>query len=144
MTGSDASANALFGKLQEVTAVRVGVDPVITVAANSSGGVCGKMISPQSLSVATAAAGLVGHESDIFRFTVKHSIFLTALIGLLAYMQSYFLSWMVPVYAGAATAAPMVKTAYQPDRGAIYLAITLIIVLIVAVSARVAGKGKPA
>ncbi len=144
MTGSDASANALFGKLQEVTAVRVGVDPVITVAANSSGGVCGKMISPQSLSVATAAAGLVGHESDIFRFTVKHSIFLTALIGLLAYMQSYFLSWMVPVYAGASAAAPVAKAAYQPGKGAAWLAFTFIIVLAVAVAARIAGKGRPA
>lgn len=144
MTGSDASSNALFGKLQEVTAARVGVDPVITVAANSSGGVCGKMISPQSLSVATAAAGLVGHESDIFRFTVKHSIFLTALLGLLAYMQSYFLAWMVPASAGAAAAAPAARAVYQPGRGAAWLAATFVIVLAVAVAARRAGKGRPA
>jgi lactate permease len=117
---------------------------VITVAANSSGGVCGKMISPQSLSVATAAAGLVGHESDIFRFTFKHSVFLTALIGLLAYMQSYFLAWMVPIYAASSSAAPLAKTVYAPGRGAVYLAITLLIVLIVAVSATVAGKRRPA
>lgn len=66
MTGFDTSSNAFFGKLQEVTATSIGVDPVITLAANTSGGDCGKMISPQSLSVATAAVGLVGHEFDIF------------------------------------------------------------------------------
>jgi lactate permease len=98
MTGSDTSSNALFGKLQEVTATQIGVDPVVTVATNSSGGVCGKMISPQSLSVATAATGLVGQEGDIFRFTLKHSIILTAVIGAMAYLQAYYLTWMIPIY----------------------------------------------
>lgn len=143
MTGSDASSNALFGKLQEVTAGRVGVDPVITVAANSSGGVCGKMISPQSLSVATAAAGLVGHESDIFRFTVKHSVFLTALIGLLAYMQSYFLFWMVPVYQRVPEGMAAARTAtagYDALAGLVYLGLAILIALLTAFSARKAGK----
>lgn len=72
MTGSDTSTNALFGKLQEVTASKIGVDPVITVSGNTAGGVCGKMISPQSIAVATAATNLVGREGDIFRFTLKH------------------------------------------------------------------------
>jgi lactate permease len=68
LTGSDTSANALFGNLQAVTGQQIGVNPVITVAANSSGGVCGKMISPQSIAVATAATGLVGKEGDLFGF----------------------------------------------------------------------------
>jgi lactate permease len=70
LTGSDTSANALFCGMQKTAAEQVGVDPYLTVAANSSGGVCGKMISPQSISVATAATGLVGEESTIFRFTL--------------------------------------------------------------------------
>jgi len=85
MTGSDTSANALFGKLQEVSATKIGVDPVITVAANTCGGVCGKMISPQSLSVACAATNQVGKESDIFRFTLKHSIILALVIACIVY-----------------------------------------------------------
>jgi sugar (pentulose or hexulose) kinase len=76
MTGSDTSTNALFGKLQAVTAEKLGIDPVIAMSANTCGGVCGKMISPQSISVATGATGMVGRESEIFRFTFKHSIFL--------------------------------------------------------------------
>lgn len=141
MTGSDASSNALFGKLQEVTASRVGVDPVVTVAANSSGGVCGKMISPQSLSVATAAAGLVGREGDIFRFTVKHSLILTALIGVLAYLQSYLLAWTIPCYGIAPAAAQAGKEIFQPGQGALYLAITLLAAVAVTFFARSAGKG---
>jgi lactate permease len=76
MTGSDTSSNAFFSKLHVVTGQQIGVDPVVLVAANTSGGVCGKMISPQSIAVATSATGLVGHEGDIFRFTLKHSLFL--------------------------------------------------------------------
>ena len=108
MTGSDTSANALFGKLQAVTAEKIGIDPVITVAANSSGGVCGKMISPQSISVATGATNMVGHESDIFRFTLKHSIILTCVIGVMAMLQAYVFTWIVPVYQKVVAAAPAV------------------------------------
>jgi lactate permease len=111
MTGSDTSSNALFGKLQAVTAEKIGIDPVITVGANSSGGVCGKMISPQSISVATGATNQVGKESDIFRFTLKHSIILTAVIGVMAMLQAYVFTWLVPVYAKAVAAAPAVATA---------------------------------
>lgn len=96
LTGSDTSANALFGNLQSVTAQQVGVDPVLTVAANSSGGVTGKMISPQSIVVATAATGLVGKEGDLFSFTVMHSIILAILVGIITYLQAYALSWMIP------------------------------------------------
>jgi L-lactate transport len=97
LTGSDTSANALFGKLQQVTAEQVGVNPVLTVAANSSGGVCGKMISPQSIAVATASVGLVGKEADLFRFTVKHSLILVTAIGVITFLQAYVFTWMIPV-----------------------------------------------
>ncbi|WP_096225855.1 L-lactate permease [Geobacillus sp. FJAT-46040] len=96
ITGSDTSSNLLFGNLQKVTATSIGMDPVLALAANSSGGVVGKMISPQSIAVACAAVGLTGKESDLFRFTVKHSIFLIILIGILVYLQSTVLSWMIP------------------------------------------------
>ena len=96
LTGSDTSANALFGNLQAVTAQQVGVDPILTVAANSSGGVTGKMISPQSIAVATAATGLVGKEGDLFNFAVKHSIILAVIVGIMTYVQAYYLTWMIP------------------------------------------------
>ncbi|KAF0993875.1 L-lactate permease [Geobacillus sp. TFV-3] len=96
ITGSDTSSNLLFGNLQKVTATSIGMDPVLALAANSSGGVVGKMISPQSIAVACAAVGLTGKESDLFRFTIKHSIFLIILIGILVYLQSTVLSWMIP------------------------------------------------
>ena len=96
LTGSDTSANALFCNLQAVTAQQVGVDPILTVAANSSGGVTGKMISPQSIAVATAATGLVGKEGDLFSFTVVHSFILAVLVCLMTYAQAYLLTWMIP------------------------------------------------
>lgn len=96
LTGSDTSANALFSNLQSLTAQQVGVDPVLTVAANSSGGVTGKMISPQSIAVATAATGLVGKEGDLFSFTVMHSFILALAVCLMTYAQAYVLSWMIP------------------------------------------------
>jgi lactate permease len=98
ITGSDTSANALFGKLQSSTAISIGVDPVVTVAANVSGGVVGKMISPQSIAVAAAAGGLVGRESELFRFTVRHSFILLAIICCLVLAQAYVFKWLIPVY----------------------------------------------
>ncbi|QHC02958.1 L-lactate permease [Anoxybacillus sp. PDR2] len=96
ITGSDTSSNLLFGNLQKITAASIGMDPVLALAANSSGGVTGKMISPQSIAVACAAVGLAGKESDLFRFTVKHSIFFIILIGIMTFLQSTILSWMIP------------------------------------------------
>jgi lactate permease len=150
MTGSDTSSNALFGKLQAVTAEKIGIDPVITASANSSGGVCGKMISPQSIAVATGATGMVGHESDIFRFTLKHSIILTAVIGVMTMLQAYVFTWIVPVVAkaapaaapvaGAAPTAPVAAPpAINPD-GLMWLAIFVGIVVLVTVMSRVLGK----
>ena len=97
ITGSDTSANLLFGKLQQVTANGVGMDPLVAVAANASGGVVGKMISPQSIAVAAAAVGLVGKESDLLKFTVKHSFFLLIIVCIIVYLQaSGILGWMIP------------------------------------------------
>jgi lactate permease len=96
LTGSDTSSNALFGSMQKTAAEQIGVDPSLTVAANSSGGVCGKMISPQSISVATAATGLVGEEGTIFRFTLMHSIVMVIFMGVLTYLQAYALRFMLP------------------------------------------------
>jgi len=96
LTGSDTSANALFGSLQKTTAQQIGVDPALCVAANSSGGVTGKMISPQSISVATAASNMVGKEGDIFRFTLKHSLAMLLFVCCLTMLQAYSLHWMLP------------------------------------------------
>jgi lactate permease len=97
ITGSDTSANLLFGNMQKITAMSLGMEPVLAVAANSSGGVTGKMISPQSIAVACAAVGLAGKEADLFRFTVKHSILLVVIVGIMTYLQnSSLLNWMVP------------------------------------------------
>lgn len=98
ITGSDTSANALFARLQYETARSIGVDPVVTVAANASGGVVGKMISPQSIAVAAAAGQLVGKESDLFRFTVKHSFYMLIFICAIVFAQAYWLKWVIPAY----------------------------------------------
>lgn len=96
LTGSDTSANALFSALQATTAQQIGVPEVLLVAANTSGGVTGKMISPQSIAIACAAVGLVGKESDLFRFTLKHSITFTIMMGIMITLQAYVFPWMIP------------------------------------------------
>ncbi|WP_434728888.1 lactate permease LctP family transporter [Pseudomonas soli] len=95
LTGSDTSSNALFSSLQATTAHQIGVSDTLLVAANTSGGVTGKMISPQSIAVACAATGLVGKESDLFRFTVKHSLFFATIVGLITLVQAYWLTGML-------------------------------------------------
>jgi lactate permease len=96
LTGSDTSSNVLFGGLQKATAEQLGLSPILTGAANTSGGVMGKMISPQSLAVACAATGMVGEEGTLFRFTLKHSLFLTVIVGIIVYLQAYIIPWMIP------------------------------------------------
>lgn len=96
LTGSDTSSNALFCNLQATTAQQVGVSDTLMVTANTTGGVTGKMISPQSIAVASAAVGLVGKESDLFRFTVKHSLLLCVIVGLITTIQAYLLPQMIP------------------------------------------------
>ncbi|MDN5503078.1 MAG: L-lactate permease [Comamonas sp.] len=96
LTGSDTSANALFGALQATTAAQLGLPEVLAVTANTTGGVTGKMISPQSIAIACAAVGLAGKESDLFRFTVKHSLAFLVLIGIICTLQAYVFPWMIP------------------------------------------------
>jgi glycolate permease/lactate permease len=96
LTGSDTSSNTLFGPLQATTAKVSGLDPILMAATNSSGGVMGKMISPQNLSVGAAGVGAVGREGEILRRVVGHSLLLTALMGVVAMLQAYVFPWMVP------------------------------------------------
>ena len=96
LSGSDTSGNALFGNLQVVAANRLGLDPVLMAATNSSGGVLGKMISPQNITTGAVMTGLQGHEGDILARTFKHSIILTFLLGLLVMAQQYLLPGMIP------------------------------------------------
>jgi L-lactate permease len=95
---SVASSNALFGNLQVVTAGRLGLDPVLLAAANSSGGVMGKMISLQSIAVAAAATGMkTSEESKLFRFPLRHSILLGSVVGLIVMLYAYVVQ-VVGVY----------------------------------------------
>lgn len=97
LTGSDTSSNTLFGPLQAQTAQQLGnVSPILTAGTNSSGGVMGKMISPQNLSVGAAGVNKVGAEGDIFRRTIGHSLILTSLMGLLAMLQAYVFPAIIP------------------------------------------------
>ncbi|MSO56056.1 MAG: L-lactate permease [Acidobacteria bacterium] len=97
LTGSDTSANALFGNLQVITAKALNLNPVLTASVNSAAGVMGKMISLQSIAVACAATGLTAEdEGKLFRFTIKHSIFLACVVGLVAMLYAYVLPGMVP------------------------------------------------
>jgi lactate permease len=97
LSGSDTSANALFGNLQVVTANALGLNPVLTASVNSSAGVMGKMISVQSIAVAVAATGMTsGDEGRLFRFTIKHSVVLMAVMGLAAMLYAYVWPAYVP------------------------------------------------
>ncbi|MFI0858749.1 L-lactate permease [Streptomyces smyrnaeus] len=96
VTGSDTSANALFATLQQTAAGEAGLDPTLLVAANTSGGVVGKMISPQNLTIAATAVGLLGKEAVLFRKTIGWSVLLLLAICLLVLLQSHVLAWMLP------------------------------------------------
>jgi lactate permease len=95
VTGSDTSSNSLFGVLQVTAAKEAGLDPTLLAAANSSGGVLGKMISPQNLAIGAAAVGMAGKEGDLFRRVVGWSILCLLVMCVLVYLQSTVLSWMV-------------------------------------------------
>jgi len=129
ITGSDTSSNALFGKLQSVTASSIGIDPVLTVAANTSGGVIGKMISPSSIAVAAAAGNLVGKESKLFRFTVKHSFILLTFTCLIVLAQTYLFQWIVPSYHLKTSAASITGNL---SRGYIYFIALVVIISVIA------------
>ncbi|MDR3565895.1 MAG: lactate permease LctP family transporter [Negativicutes bacterium] len=96
LTGSVTSSAALFGKLQQVTATQLGFNPLLTISANLFGADIGKLISPQSIAVACAATGLVGHETDIFRITVKYSIYLLLFVIAIILLQAWVFPGVLP------------------------------------------------
>jgi lactate permease len=95
LTGSDTASNILFGNLQKITSQQLGLPPILMAAANSSGGVMGKMIDAQSIVVASTATNWFGHEGTILRFVFKHSIALACLVGVLVMLQAYVFTWMI-------------------------------------------------
>jgi lactate permease len=97
LTGSDTSSNALFGNLQVVTANALGLSPVLTASVNTAAGVMGKMISVHSIAVAVAATGMSrDDESRLFRFTIKHSVLLMAVMGVISMLYAYVFNDYVP------------------------------------------------
>jgi lactate permease len=96
LSGSDTASNLLFGNLQVAAAHQIGVNPILLAATNSSGAVTGKMISPQNIAVGVTTVGLVGHEGDVVRSTIGHSLLLALLLSLIALAQAYWLRWMIP------------------------------------------------
>ena len=96
LSGSDTSGNALFGNLQVVAGNQLGLNPVLIAATNSSGGVMGKMISPQNIATGVSVTNLKGQEGVVFARTFKHSVFLTLLLGVLVMLQQYVVPWMIP------------------------------------------------
>jgi lactate permease len=97
LTGSDTSSNALFGSLQRFTAEQLGLNPILICAANSTGGVMGKMIDAQSIVVSAAATGQHGGEGKILRYVFWHSVALATLVGLVTLLQAYAFPWMAPL-----------------------------------------------
>ena len=98
-TGGKRAAHVLGRVADEFAQTQpgaLGVSDTLLVAANTTGGVTGKMISPQSIAVACAAVGLVGKESDLFRFTVKHSLMFATMVGIITTLQAYVFTWMIP------------------------------------------------
>ncbi len=95
LSGSDSSGNALFGNLQVVAARQLNLSPILIAATNSSGGVLGKMISPQNIATGCATSNLTGHEGAMFARTFLHSVFLTVLLGCLVWLQQYVWPWMI-------------------------------------------------
>jgi lactate permease len=96
LTGSDTSSNTLFGSLQRITSQQLGIDPVLMCAANSAGGVMGKMVDAQSITIATAATEQVGNEGIIFRFVAWHSVALGAIVGIIVLLYAYVFQSFVP------------------------------------------------
>jgi lactate permease len=145
LTGSDTSANALFGKLQAQTADTLGFDPLVTVSANATGGVTGKMISPQSIAVGAAAVGLVGKESDLFRFTFKHSFIMLFIVCVLTCLQVYVMKWVVPVYSKINTTDILANASLNStnaDLGYWYLLTLALAVGLIIVSLSINKKSK--
>jgi len=129
VTGSDTSSNALFSTIQSQTARSIGLSPVLTVAANSSGGVAAKMISPQSIAVATASTKLTGQEGRLFRFTILHSVGLVLIICAITYIQAYYTPWMIPSLV-AGTVAATTATLNTPEISIVIASVFVILILL--------------
>jgi lactate permease len=100
LSGSDTSGNALFGNLQVVASKQLGLNPLLFAATNSSGGVMGKMISPQNIATGVSVTDLKGREGEVFARTFVHSVILTVLLGLLVALQQYAIPWIIPSVGG--------------------------------------------
>ena len=98
LSGSDTSGNALFGNLQVVAANQLNLNPVLFAATNSSGGVMGKMISPQNIATGVSVTGMTGQEGQIFARTFPHSIVLTVILGVLVAAQQFLIPWIIPTH----------------------------------------------
>jgi lactate permease len=96
LTGTDAGSNALFGNLQKVTAEQLNLSPILMGAANSTGGVMGKMIDAQSIVVASSATNQQGNEAAIFKAVLGHSIVLASLVGVIVMLYAYAIPWLIP------------------------------------------------
>ncbi|MDB5002774.1 MAG: lactate permease [Mucilaginibacter sp.] len=139
ITGSDTASTALFAKLQYVTATKIGVAPVVTVAANCSGGVVGKMISPQSIAVAAAAGNLVGKESALFRFTIKHSFIILLFLCLIVFGQAYWYTWIIPPpISSTGIVGPLPVNPATP--GYVWLILTTLVIAIFIAVIKLTGK----
>ena len=136
ITGSDTASNALFSGVQAHTASTLGLNPVLTVSANSTGGVTAKMISPQSVAVAAAATKLTNKEGKLFRRVILDSIGLVAIICVLTYLQAYYLKWMVPAIKPISAVAHAKFTLAD----LLMISVSLIIIIILAIIAR---RGRP-
>jgi lactate permease len=127
VTGSDTSANALFGKLQTTAFERIGSFPILGIGANLAGGGVGKMISPQSIAIAAAATGLVGKEGELYKFSMKHSVILLALICVYIYMMAGPLAHFVPHDVGGVTTTAAVVASTLYGQGLEFIIGTLIL-----------------
>jgi lactate permease len=140
LTGSITASNALFCKIQYSTAQSLGIDPLLTVGANVAGGATGKMISPQSLAVGAAAVGLVGRESELIRFTLKHSLIMLMIISVITILQAYVFSWFIPEYKITETVAT--HTDSGVTTGFLYLLFLLVMLIVIALSVFLLNKKK--
>ena len=129
ITGSDTSSNALFSSVQAHTATTLGINPVLTVASNSTGGVAAKMISPQSIAVAAAATKQTNKEGKIFRRVILHSVALVSIICLMTFLQANYFKWMIPKYVPLNAIA----TAKFSQSDLIFVVISLIAIVALAI-----------
>jgi lactate permease len=136
LTGSDTSSNALFCRLQYA----IGIDPVVTVSSNATGGVTGKMISPQSIAVGTASTGLVGKESELFRFTLKHSFIMLSIVCVITFAQAYIITWIIPEYK--IMESHISEAVPDLSRGLLYTIILAIAVIVISLTVLFSGRRK--